>query len=164
MICPRIIIFCGDKISNLKRNKDNDVLEINHPFYNSGGVQDTLDDAIKFFKEKGPTIEPISQEMEYHLEDRLIFRKISSEYILILPVFFSEFIKKPEEEKIEEFSQIAFKRYYDRYELNAIFSQLIQIKNVPNEILYKFWLRVYSSEGNLSKDINEELKTNHIDK
>ena len=155
MICPRIIIFCGDRISYLIRNKDNDVLEINHPFYNSGGVQDNIGDVIKFLEEKGPTIEPISHEMEYHLEDRLIFRKISSECHLILPLFFSEFIKKPEEEKIEEFNQIAFKRYYDRYELNAIFSQLVQTKNIPNEILYKFWLRAYSSEGNLSKDLSK---------
>jgi hypothetical protein len=159
-----MIIFCGDKISYLKRNKDNDILEINHPFYNSGGVQDRIDDVKKFLGDKGPTIEPISNEMIYHVEDRLIFQTISNECELILPLFFSEYIKKPVEEKVNEFNEYIFKRYCDRYELNEIFSQLVQTKKIPNEILFKFWLRAYSSEGNLSKDINEELKANHLDK
>ena len=164
MICPKIIIFCGDKISYLKRNKDNDVLEINHPFFNSGGVQDHINDVKKFLGDKGPTIEPISNEMIYHVEDKLTFQTISNECELILPLFFCEYIKKPVEEKVNEFNEYIFKRYCDRYELNEIFSQLVQTKKIPNEILFKFWLRAYSSEGNLSKDINEELKTNHLDK
>ena len=164
MICPKMIIFCGDKVAYLKRNKDNDVLEINHPFYNSGGVQDRIEKVKIFLGEKGPTNEPISCEMIYHPEDRFIFQIISNENDLILPLFFSEYIKKPVEEKVNEFNQYIFKRYCDRYEINEIFSQLVQTKNIPNEILFKFWLRAYSSEGNLSKDINEELKTNQLDK
>ena len=164
MICPKMIIFCGDKVSYLKRNQDNDVLEINHPFYNSGGVHDHIREVKQFLGEKGPTIEPISYEMIYNPEDRLIFQTISNENDLILPLFFSEYIKKPVEEKVNEFNQYVFKRYCDRYELNEIFSQLVQTRNIPNEVLFKFWLRAYSSEGNFSKDINEELKTNNLDK
>ena len=151
-------------LSYLKRNQDNDVLEINHPFYNSGGVHDHIREVKQFLGEKGPTIEPISYEMIYNPEDRLIFQTISNENDLILPLFFSEYIKKPVEEKVNEFNEYIFKRYCDRYELNEIFSQLVQTKKIPNEILFKFWLRAYSSEGNLSKDINEELKANHLDK
>jgi len=164
MICPRMIIFCGDKVAYLKRNKDNDVLALNHPFYNSGGVQDHIDKVKIFLEEKAPTIEPTSFEVNYHPEDKLIFQTISNENDLILPLFFSEYIKKPVEEKISEFNQYVFKHYYNRYELNDLFSQLLKVQNIPNEVLFKFWLRAYSSEGNFSQDINEELKNNNIEK
>ena len=50
MICPKIIIFTGDKINYENRNINNRELEINHPFYNSGGVVDRFNAVLDFLK------------------------------------------------------------------------------------------------------------------
>ena len=49
-ICPRIIIFTGNKKTYLDRNKYDNELSINHPFYNSGGVVDQFNDLLSFLK------------------------------------------------------------------------------------------------------------------
>ena len=165
MICPKIIIFCGNANSYLKRNKDNDILSINHPFYNSGGVKDAFEEVKDFLLQKNPkNIETMSFEIIHTDEDKFNFEFISNKEQLILPVFFTIYIKKPVEKEIEKFNEHCLQFYSDRFELNEIFTQLSYFKEIPNEILSKFWIRAYSSEGNLSKDINEELKSNKIEK
>ena len=50
MICPKIIIFTRNKNDYLERNKNDENLFLDHPFYNWGGVEDKFEEIIKFLK------------------------------------------------------------------------------------------------------------------
>ena len=163
-ICPKIIVFCGDKKSFIQRNKNNPDISINHPFFNSGGIQDRFNEVKEFLlKKEDISIEPNSFEIIYSDEDK---DKFNFEYILdqnqlIIPLFLFEYMKKPPEEEIQNFNNLCFKNYIKINELKALFEQLIEIKNIPIEILYKYWLKAFSFDNNFHKDLNEELKSNN---
>ena len=47
MICPKIIIFTRNKNDYIKRNKNDENLFLDHPFYNWGGVENKFKEIIK---------------------------------------------------------------------------------------------------------------------
>ena len=165
-ICPKIIIFCGNAKSYLNINKDNNNLPLNHPFFNIGGVKDSFDE-IKYFllkKEEPTPIEPCSHEINYNLDDdNLYFEYISNRNQLILPLFFYLYITKPQEEKIKYFNESSLKYYSQILELKPLFEQLIGVKNIPYEILYKFWNKAFLYDTKFRKDIIKETKSQNFE-
>ena len=161
-ICPKIIIFCGNKIAYLDRNKNNADLYLNHPFFNSGGVQDKFDDVKNcLLMHDELTNQPESENIIDNLpEDRFNFEYISEKNQLILPLYFSQFMKNPEENEIQEFNEMMKNKYFSIKEFWMIFSQLTGVQNIPYEILYKFWLKAFSYGINFYLNINEESKSN----
>ena len=165
-ICPKIIIFCGNAKSYLKKNKNND-LPLNHPFYNIGGVKDSFDEIKEFLlkKEESTPIELSSHEIKPYLEDdKLYFEYISNQNQLILPLFFPLYISKPQEEKIKEFNELSLKYYSQVPEIKPLFEQLIGVKNIPYEILYNYWIKAFLFDTNFRKDIIEETKSDNLEK
>ena len=161
-ICPRIIIFCGNKKDYLKKNKDNLDLCLNHKFYNSGGVQDLFKDVKAFLlKKESETIRKSLFEIFNTYEDKYCFEYINNENQLILPLFFPKYLKKPEEVLIKEFNIFIYEYYSHIDEINTLFAQLIEAENIPYEILYKYWIKALSYESNFFKNINQELNSNN---
>ena len=160
-ICPKIIIFCGNKKSYIERNKNDPDLCLNHPFYNSGGVQDNFDDVKNFLlKQDEKTTQNESYQIMEVFEDKFNFEYISDKNQLILPLFFSKYLKNPSENEIHNFNEIMEKNYYSINELGMIFSQLKDVKSIPYEILYKFWMKAFSFGIDFYLNINEQLKEN----
>ena len=164
-ICPKIVIFCGNKYLFLERNYNNKDLPINHPYYNAGGIQDTFIGLEEFLLKKDLiNIEPTEYEIVYDFEDKINFEYIRNQDYLILPLFLSKYMKKPPDEKIEKFNKLVLEYYSNNEELKYLFNQLIEVQKIPYEILYKFWLKAFSLDNNLNIRINEELKLNNFDK
>ena len=163
-ICPKIIIFCGSSKSYLEMNKNNHELSLNHPFYNSGGVIDKYEDLEKFLTNKESiNIESKTYEPSSIFEEKFNFEFISDQNHLILPLFLSDFMQKPQEEEIRKFNEYCFQYYSDSNELKSLFEQLLGVKNIPNEILCKYWLKAYSYDI-LNQNINEALKSDNLEK
>ena len=166
-ICPKIVIFCGSIKSFLERNKNKIDLPINHSFYNSGGVQDTFDGVKSFLlKENIINIQPDSNTSkgpsEDNPEDKVYFESILNQNQLILPLFFSKYIKKPTESQIKKFNNYLLKNYSSNQEIKNLIEQLIGVENIPYEILYKYWLKAFSIESKLREEITKELKINNF--
>ena len=52
LICPKIIIFTSNREKFLSKYKNNPELSIQHPFFNSGSVQDTFQPVLEFLMKK----------------------------------------------------------------------------------------------------------------
>ena len=162
-ICPKIIIFCGNSKSYLEWNKDNHELSLNHPFYNCGGVQDNYENLKKFLLNKDSiNVEYGSYEPIPIFEEKFNFEYILDQNYLILPLFLSDFMQKPLEEEIRKFNEYCFKYYSWVNELKSLFGQILESKNIPNEILWKYWIKAYSYDI-LNQDINEALKSDDFE-
>ena len=163
MLCPKIIIFTGDKGIFLSVNEDNQNLLINHPFYNSGGVFDRFEDLFNFLEEDIITpIKEINNNDHSKLSEleQFNFEYISNKNQLILPIFFSSFFKKIDNNEIRSFNKQSLSKYKD-IEISSLFEQLLAVKEAPYEIICKYWIRAYTYESDFYKEMNKNLRINN---
>lgn len=156
-IIPKIIIFTGNTI-NFYSQIDKS-LPIDDSFYNIGKVVDNIEEVKKFIE---TSINNYNCEFEENEENRiknenLIFRTISNENELILPIFYSKYLINTTEEQIYNFNNEVSKMKDNDEIIQFLFSQLVEAKKIPINILIKFWLRAYSTNGSFNEIINEKL-------
>ena len=185
-ICPKIIIFTSNKQKFYEFNKKFDL--VNNSFFNSG-VFDTFNDLKEFilfthqelyqFKDIFPLLYEkilniLSQKEEKKVDEsieenheqkdiQLNFEYVPNRNYLILPLFMSDITKNPTEEDINEFNHYLIDKYTVK-EIIKLISQLIRKKNIPIEIISKFWVRAYTVECNFYRDMNKDLRENKISK
>lgn len=157
MICPKIIIFTGDKINYENRNINNEELEINHPFYNSGGVVDRFNAVLDFLKRNDKINGNYSSldennktnDVEYN------FEYITKKNQLILPINFLHYCKQMQE--IKEFNERILAKIKNN-EIIYLFEQLLDVEQIPHEITSKFWARAYTLNSPFYKIMNKDLR------
>ena len=157
-IIPNIIIFTGDaKIFYAQIDK---TLPINDSFYNIGKVEDTIEEVEKFIKKSlnNYNCEFQKNEEERFQNEELVFQTISDKNELILPIYYSKYLTSTTQEQIYDFNNRILKDNENEEIIQFLFSQLVQAKNIPNDILTKFWLRAYSTHGGFNEKIKEKLK------
>ena len=156
-IVPNIIIFTGD--AKIFYSQIDKTLPINDSFYNIGKAVDNLVNVEEFIKK---TLNNYNCEFQKNEEQRiknenLIFQTISDKNELILPIYYSKYLINTTQEQIYDFNNIILKDDESEEIIQFLFSQLVEAKNIPNNILTKFWLRAYSTHGSFNKKINEKL-------
>ena len=156
-IIPKIIIFTGNAIKFYSQIDKS--LPIDDSFYNIGKVVDNIEEVKKFIE---TSINNYNCEFEENEENRiknenLIFRTISNENELILPIFYSKYLINTTEEQIYNFNNEVSKMKDNDEIIQFLFSQLVEAKKIPINILIKFWLRAYSTNGSFNEIINEKL-------
>ena len=156
-IIPKIIIFTGNAIKFYSQIDKS--LPIDDSFYNIGKVVDNIEEVKKFIE---TAINNYNCEFEENEENRiknenLIFRTISNENELILPIFYSKYLINTTEEQIYNFNNEVSKMKDNDEIIQFLFSQLVEAKKIPINILIKFWLRAYSTNGSFNEIINEKL-------
>ena len=163
-IVPRIIIFTSNKKRFIDNNKN--ILPINHTFYNAGGVEDTFSPVKEFILSKQLLSENYLDPNIYEREkeDKFNFELITEKNQLILPIYFPEYIKIPTEKEIQNFNQYMFKNFKSNNYMYNLFSQLIEVSNIPIPIISKYWARSYTFESDFYKKMNEDLLKNKIRK
>ena len=80
---------------------------------------------------------------------------------LILPLFFPDYIQVPSEQGIQYFNKYMLKNFKEGCIYN-LFSQLVEIIDIPIPIISKFWVRAYTAESDFYKKMNENLLKNKI--
>ena len=161
MLCPKIIIFTGDKSIFLSSNLYNQNLLINHPFYNSGGVVDRFEELLNFLKKDITPDKEINNNSHSKLSEleQFNFEYISNKNQLILPIFFSSFFKKIDYNDIQLFNKKSFSKF-ENIEISSLFEQLSAVDVVPYEIICKYWIRAYTYECDFYKEMNKNLRVN----
>ena len=163
MLCPKIIIFTGDKIIFLSEVNNNKKLLINHPFYNSGGVVDRFEDLFSFLKKDEITIDKeinINTHSKLSELDQFNFEYISNKNQLIFPIFFQAFFKQINNNDIQLFNKKSLSKY-ETIEISSLFEQLLSVNEVPYEIICKYWIRAYTYESEFYKEMNKNLRINN---
>ena len=113
-------------------------------------------------------INPVEKIMRFENDDEMNnmiqynFERIRDLSDLIVPIYFSFYMKKLEEKEIQQFNKYMLITYKEE-QIQTIFSQLFNVKNIPEEIISKFWIRAYTANSKFYKIMNEDLRNNFID-
>ena len=156
-IIPKIIIFTGD--ADTFYSQVDKTLPINDSFYNIGKVVDEMKDVKDFIdKERlyNYDFKFKKDEKKRFKNEELKFQTISDKNELILPIFYSKFLIKSTEEQINNFNSKVLNNIDDDI-IQFLFSQIVNVKNIPINILTKFWLKAYSTQGTFNEKINDKL-------
>ena len=90
-------------------------------------------------------------------EDKFYFEIIDKKEKLILPVYFRTMIKIDSSIKTDKFTKYLYKKYQNNHKIKSLLSQIIKLKNIPIELLSKYWVRVYTAQD-FHYHINDHLK------
>jgi len=136
------------------------MLSINDGFFNRGGVYDNFDELFNNLKEKKNfqriNIEPRLEE-KLNYEGILTFIYLESEEDLLAPALYKDIITN---EKITEEDCENFHKYilsFDDPKLNNAIKNLTLFRNIPFQILSKYWVRCYTIESQFFKILNKDL-------
>ena len=156
-IAPKIIVITKN-IQTFKYNHkeyEND----NYIFYSFGGVVDNFD-GIKNFLQEFRTIKP-----EPNGEVQLTFEYIDCKEKLMLPLFFKSLIENISNNNLEQFTNSIYNEYSEKNaKIKDLLKQIKTMKNIPIEILSKYYARLYTIESEFYNDINRDLRSNKLEK
>ena len=158
------IIFTSSREDYINMNKDNKEMKLNDNFFNIGYVVDEIEDLIAFLKEEKYEKKIIipSLKNDNNIEEResdIIYEIINSEKQLICPIFYYKIFNKSNDESNINFLKLIISKYSnDSNEIKEIITPLLKYSKIPIEILYKYYLRIYSLKSNFVKEMNEQLK------
>ena len=139
-VIPKIIIFTNKKELFIENNKQ--YLEyINHSFYNFGGIQTTFNEIKNF--------------LEYNREEdniQMTFEYIDNIDKLALPLFYKTLIESTKCENVEAYTKYLYETYSkDNPNLYNLLNQIKKLKNIPIELLSKYYIRAYTIESKFIK-------------
>ena len=168
---PICVIFTSDKKKEIliKRKKEyyltEDIFDsINNSFYNLGGVSSNFDYCINFIINcynsfiSLPNKNYLNKNEKRNYDGCLTFECIYSNKQLILPFLYNELML---EEKVSDNEIHFFKNFllinYNENEIANLFLPLLYIKEIPHEIIAKYFLRAYTEETSFCYEMNRLL-------
>ena len=159
-VIPKIIIFAANKEKFIQSNIQYQNI-INDPFYNIGGVHNTFGEIKDFI------INPVGKNkviLKRDDEGQLTFEYIDNKEKLALPLFYKSLIELTPNDKIEQFTNLLYNNYCkNNKELESLLSPIMNMKDIPIELLSKYYTRIYTTESNFYTDLNNSLRENNRD-
>ena len=92
------------------------------------------------------------------------FEYITHKNQLIVPIYLSFYIRKLQKKQIRHFNKYMLEKYSKEDDIVDLFKQINDVKEIPNEIISKFWARAYTLESPFYKEMNEDLRLGKINK
>ena len=89
-----------------------------------------------------------------------MFERIEKESDLLLPKIYEKIINLSETKNNPEFIKKIYTIYKNDAKYIDLLNQMINIPDIPIEILSKYYIRMYSLEGDFAKKMNNDLLTN----
>ena len=169
-VIPQIIIFNPKKrqINSRRNNLFNCcVKEKDYRFYLNEGIKIHFDEVKNSIKSHIESLEKLKKygynisSNNSHVEHRdkqsdLLFYGVKEEKDLMLPTFFKILLKSELEEN-NEFIQEIKKTYMKDPKYNILLYPIDKYQNIPVELLSKYYIRMYTIEGNIYKIIKKNL-------
>ena len=162
-VIPKIVIFEKEKELFIKNNQQYKKF-INHSFYNFGGIKTTFNE-IKTFLINPNIMNKLNRNQEDNIQ--MTFEYIDRQEKLALPLFYKTLIETVEIDKAEKYTNLIYQKYSKgNKDINDLLSQIQLLKDIPIELLSKYYIRAYTIESNFYNDINKDLglnkKENHL--
>ena len=161
-IAPKIIVFTSNRDRFIENNED--YKDITNIFYTNGGVACEFNE-VKVFLEKDSIdiqeneTEPIKTNETYDLQ--LTFEYIDKKEKLMLPLLFKSLIDKTTNKDMENYNKYnksVFEKYSNQNEkIKTLFGPIKSMRNIPIEILSKYYARLYTSDSDFHKNLNKDL-------
>ena len=166
---PWVVIFTSEKFKNILLQKEPDEKHIlsydtlngvNDTFYNPEGI-------VASFKELKEKILSFRQGFKSDIKKRTIdkrnfegvltFEYLQNEEDLLAPALYKEIITNEKIKKEEKKNLINYFLSFKNNDLENLFLNLKNFKNIPIEILSKYSARAYSYETDFYKTLNYDL-------
>ena len=153
-VIPKILIFTDSKELFLKRNKSHEDL-INHSFYNFGGIKTSFEEFKEFIIDKGI----VTNKNEDNI--LMTFEYIDNRAKLLLPLFYKTLTDTISSDKLENYTNLLYAKYSKQSDkIKNLLGQITALKDVPIELLSKYYIRVFTIDSNFYRDINKDLLMN----
>ena len=145
-VAPKIIIFT-ENIDNFLENNSNYNDEDNL-FFRYGGIKSNFNE-IKLFLQKETNINSTNDfelnKIDKSNDVRLTFEYIDNRGKLILPLFFKSLIDNTKHDNIDEYTNALYNTYSSKNkEVKKLLGSINLMKNIPIEILSKYYAGLYS--------------------
>ena len=174
-IIPIIIVFTRNEKEFLKYNPDYNNTE--KAFCKFGRVQTAYQDMKNYLENEIQNLNINDSDLQNnndnnnsklnnkYNETQMMFEYINCKEKLILPLCFKTMIKNISKKEIEKYINYLYDAYSkeENKELKKILDILKKVQNIPIEILSKYFIRLYTLESNLYKNINKDLESNKIE-
>ena len=96
---------------------------------------------------------------------QLTFEYIDSIEKLTIPIFFKSLIDNASIDNMDEYTNSLYNDYSKNNDkLKILLDSIKSMRNIPIEILSKYYARLYTIESNFYKDINKDLLLNKKEK
>ena len=162
-LIPKIIIYTNDKKSFIKKNYDINYM-FNNSFYNYYGIQNSFEEVKSIILENKKIIKPNNKILLNNDENIFTFEYIDSIEKLYLPMYFQTLIKPSSTDNYNEFTKFLLREYSSNKEIKELINLLIPLDYIPNEILCKYYSKIYTFESDFYKNLNLSLLKNDNEK
>ena len=141
------------------------IVGIKDDFFNPGGVYDNFDELFDELKKKkyNSIIEnKPRKEDKINYEGIFTFEYLKNEEDLLAPALYKDIITNEEitEKECENFHKHILS--FNNEVLNKLVTNLNMLKNIPIEILSKYWARFYTIESDFYKILNNNLMKSNL--
>ena len=157
-IIPKIFIFTKQKELFIQNNKKY-LNFINHSFYNFGGIKTSFDEIKKCL------INPKKKKKQLNKNEeniQMTFEYIDKKEQLVLPLLYKTIIDRESLDNLDNYTNSIYEKYSkENNDINNVLEEIKSIKNLPIDLLAKYYIRAYTIHSNFYKDIDEDLGFNH---
>ena len=155
-VIPKIIIFTAN-IKEFIQNNAKDLNNIN-PYYLKGGLHTNFQEIKNFILNQSNGKKNVFKRKD---EGDLIFEYIDCQEKLALPTLYKTLIEVTPNDKIEEFTQNLYNKYSKNQKIEELLEPILSMSGIPNELLSKYYTRIYTIESPFYYDLNKELRKNN---
>ena len=161
---PVSIIFTKNEEYLKQKLQYKEFLE--HKFYNSLGVSNTIENLImkikNFINQFKVDIKKINlgySSLPNDYNDCFIFEYIDDDSKLIFPYLYNNIMRnsKLSNEEIKQTNRYILENYGEIDSIKNLIMPLLLIENIPNDIIAKFWGRIYTIESPFYRNLNNNL-------
>ena len=161
-VIPKIIIIQNpiEKNTIIHNSKED-------PFYNICFVKNNFSEIKEFFLENEEKVllnkeEKLIVESENE-EKQFIFENIDKTEKLYFPLYYRMLINVNSLDNFDNTTKYIYDQYSNNNQIFYLFSQIIDLKSIPIELLCKYYVRIYTLNSNFNQDINKHLLEGKLD-
>jgi len=163
---PISAIFTKDKKSLKENYNINYKKYLEDQFYNPLGISANHFDLIKSIKNFLNQLKNEINKIKFGFTnepkdyiDCYSFEYLDNEYKLIFPVLYNKIMKnmKIDNEEIKNVNKCILEKYGEVIEIKEKIIPLINVNNIPENILAKFWANIYTLPSNFFRNLNHCL-------
>ena len=136
-------------------------------FYRSGGHKQTFIQLKSFLdnEQKNDIFYPIQNyygnPTKKPDEELLLFLEIQKREDLVLPMFYKQLLAKSNYNDNKNFIKTIYDEYKGDKKYFDVLKQIISVKDIPVQLLSKYYIRIYTIEGFFYKNIKIDLLDNN---
>lgn len=150
-VIPIIIIFTSHISPVIKQNI---IFHDKYNLFNESLVFKNFIPIKEVLKGKSFIPKEVSPQPYYNSQNTFSFESIKSSNQLILPIYLLKYLNIPNRREIYDFNCFLFDKYSKNNEMKELLEQLLIYIPIPNEILFKYYIKALKINPELLYEMN----------